>query len=237
VSARLPPLSSDELVRLQSAPEAVLTAWLARRLPASAPLAPWRCTFSGLTWVQRSGPAVSAALPAPFRRSASARWLAAAFVRYEDSPVGPYSELLAAVLVRERSRLSLHTPFMAVDSLPSLRAGRANWALPKTLAEFEDDGRSDIWGASADGWSVNARARAHGPRLPARATMQGVQLRPDQALGRYRATISGSARIASVEVDVAARESQLAWMPSGRHLGLQWSNASLTMSASFDGTH
>jgi hypothetical protein len=126
---------------------------------------------------------------------------------------------------------------MAVDSLPSLRAGRANWALPKTLADFEDDlGRSGTWGAAADGWSVNARAPAHGPRLPMRATMQGVQVRPDQAIGRYRATIKGSVRIARVEVDVAARESQLAWMPSGRHLGLQWSNASLTISASFDGT-
>jgi hypothetical protein len=159
-----------------------------------------------------------------------------AFVQYADSPVGPYSELLAAVLVRERSRLSLHTPFMAVDSMPSLRAGRANWALPKTLAEFEDNpGRSGAWGAAADGWSVSARARAHGPGLPMRAAMQGVQVRPDQTMGRYRATVSGSARIARVEVDVAARESQLDWMPSGRHLGLQWSNASLTMSASFDG--
>ena len=64
--------------------------------------------------------------------------------------------------------------------------------------------------------------------------MQGIQVRPDQTIGRYRATISGSARIARVEVDVAARESQLDWMPSGRHLGLQWSNASLTMSASYD---
>ncbi|MEU4384139.1 acetoacetate decarboxylase family protein [Promicromonospora sp. NPDC023805] len=237
MSTRLPLLTSDELVRLQSAPESVLTPALARRLPASAPLAPWRCTFSGFAWVQRSGPAVRAVLPAPFRRGALGRWLVAAFVHYEDSPVGPYSELLAAVLVRERSRLSLHTPFMAVDSLPSLRAGRANWALPKTLAEFEDGlGRSGVWGAAADGWSVDARARAHGPRLPMRATMQGVQVRPDRTISRHRATISGSARIARVEVDVAARESQLGWMPSGRHLGLQWSHASLTMSASFDGT-
>lgn len=237
MSTRLPPLSSDELVRLRSAPEAVLTAGLARRLPASAPPAPWRCTFSALTWVQRSGPAVSAIIPAPLRRTAAARWLVAALVHYEDSPVGSYSELLAAVLVRERWRLSLHVPFMAVDSLPSLRAGRANWALPKTLAEFEDGvGRSGVWGAAADGWSVNARARTYGPRLPVRATTQGVQVRPDQAIGRYRAAISGSARIARVEVDVTARDSQLGWMPSGRHLGLQWSNASLTMSAAFDGT-
>ncbi|MDR7380796.1 acetoacetate decarboxylase family protein [Promicromonospora iranensis] len=176
-------------------------------------------------------------LPARLRRGTSVRWLVGAFVHYTDSPVGPYSELFAAALVRKGPRLVLHTPFMAVDSLPSLRAGRANWALPKTLAAFEGGrGPSDPWGAAADGWSVNARARPYGPRLPIRAAMHGVQVRPDQTLGRYRATISGFPRLSRIEVDVAARQSLARWMPSGRHLGLWWSNASLAMSAPFKAT-
>jgi hypothetical protein len=237
VSTQLAPLSSNELARVRSAPEAVLAPDLVRLLPETAPAAPWHCTLSGLVWVQRSGPAAGSVVPAPLRRSALDRWLAVAFVHYEDSPVGPYSELLAAFLLRRGPRLVLHTPFMAVDSLPSLRAGRANWALPKTLAEFGDGyGRTGAWSAAAHGWSVTARARARGPRLPLRAAVHGAQVRPDQTVGRYRATISGSARLARVEVDVTAQESLARWLPSGRHVGLRLSNASLTMSPSFAGT-
>jgi hypothetical protein len=174
-------------------------------------------------------------LPSRLQQGTSARWLVGAFLHYTDSPVGPYSELLAAVLVRKGPRLVLHTPFMAVNSLLSLRAGRANWALPKTLATFESGSSpSGAWEAAGGGWSVNARARPFGPRLPMRAAMHGVQVWPDQTLGRYRATISGPARLSRIEVAVAARQSLTRWMPSGRHLGLQWSNASLTMSAPFE---
>ncbi|MHB8242684.1 MAG: acetoacetate decarboxylase family protein [Solirubrobacteraceae bacterium] len=61
-----------------------------------------------------------------------------AFLRYKEGPVGAYDELLAMpnVLLRDR-RLSLHVPFIAVDSEASIAGGRGNWALPKTLAEFE----------------------------------------------------------------------------------------------------
>lgn len=236
MSVPLPPLEFDELALVQSAPESVLKPDLVRSLPATAPGAPWRCTFDGLVWVQRCGPAVGSVIPEQLRRGTSVHWLVGAFVHYTDSPVGPYSELFVAVLVRKGARLVLHTPFMAVDSLRSLRAGRANWALPKTLATFEG-GRSpsDAREAAADGWSVGARSRPHGPGLPMRAAVFGVQVRPDQTLARYRATISGFARISRVEVDVAARGSLARWLPSGRHLGLQWSNASLTMSVPFAG--
>jgi hypothetical protein len=230
--APLPPVASDELALVPSAPESSLTPELARELPVATPPAPWHCVADALVWVQRCGPDVGSVLPAGLRRGTAATTLVGALVRYTDSPVGPYSELLVAVLLRTGLRLALHTPFMVVDSLPSLRAGRASWALPKSLATFEGGpGAADGWGARADGWSVHARSRPHGPRLPLRAALHGVQVRPDQALGHYRAAISGSARPCHVEVDVTARQSLSRWMPPGRHLGLRWSSASLVLSA------
>ena len=61
-----------------------------------------------------------------------------AFVHYLDTPVGPYAEVLAspAVLLRGGLLAAAHIPFIAVDSEASVRGGRENWALPKTLARF-----------------------------------------------------------------------------------------------------
>jgi hypothetical protein len=84
----------------------------------------------------------------------------AAFLRYKEGPVGAYDELLAMpnVLLRRR-RLSLHVPFIAVDSEASIAGGRGNWALPKTLAEFEWHER--------DGLPRHIRAQARpGQRRP-----------------------------------------------------------------------
>lgn len=233
MSAPLSPLESAVLALIPAAPESALTQALAGRLPETAPAAPWRCTFDGLVWVQRCGAGVASVLPAPLGQGASARWLVGAFVHYTDSPVGPYSEVFAALLLREGYRFVLHTPFMAVDSLESLRAGRANWALPKTLATFDrNSGPSGVQRASGEGWQVSAQARGpFGPRLPLRAALTGAQVRPDQAVGRYKATIGGFARPCRVEVDVASNASLARWVPPGRHVGLQWSNASLTVSA------
>jgi len=58
-------------------------------------------------------------------------------LRYRASPVGPYAEVWATPGIRVgRHGPELTIPFMAVDSLASLRGGRANWGLPKTLATF-----------------------------------------------------------------------------------------------------
>ena len=67
----------------------------------------------------------------------------AGFVEYLDTPVGPYHEVLAGNLLWT-GRLSVsQVPFIAVDSLASVAGGRANWALPKTMADFEVDLASD----------------------------------------------------------------------------------------------
>jgi hypothetical protein len=126
-----------------------------------------------------------------------------AFVRYHDSPVGPYSEVFAA--------RGLHVPFMAVDSEASMRAGRANWALPKQMAAFSG------WSAEGAGWSVAARVASHGVRVPLAAV---GELR--QAV-RTLAWAYGVGRL--VRVEVAVRGVQ--WIEPGRHLGVRVERATL----------
>ena len=230
-AAVMPPLDTAELALIPSAPESVLTPAAARRLPPTAPAAPWQCTFDGVVWLQRVGAAAASVLPVRLQRGRALPWLVGAFVRYTASPVGPYSEVYAGLLVQKGFRVVAHIPFMAVDSLASLRGGRANWALPKTWATFDgtrlDDGFLE---AAGEGWQVSARARPFGPSVPMRTALPCVQVRPDQAVAGFTSTVSGSARPCLVEVDVASEGSLAGWLPSGRHLATQWSNASLTVS-------
>jgi len=60
-----------------------------------------------------------------------------------------YHELMAAVLVRRGLRLFVHIPDIWVDSPASRAGGRALWAIPKELAEFEDRGLRAVGIASA----------------------------------------------------------------------------------------
>jgi hypothetical protein len=132
-----------------------------------------------------------------------------AFVRYHDSPVGPYNEVWAAPSLSP----ALHIPFMAVDSEASLRAGRANWALPKEMAAFSG------WSAEGDGWSVAARVVSAGLRIP---LVGAGELR--QAVRSF-AWARGVGRLVRVEVEVRGIE----WLAPGRHLGLHVERATLTV--------
>jgi hypothetical protein len=59
------------------------------------------------------------------------------FVRYADSNVGPYDELLWLELFqRSPAGRGHHVPLIFVSSDASAQSGRANWGLPKELAEF-----------------------------------------------------------------------------------------------------
>jgi hypothetical protein len=227
----MPALDTAELALIPSAPESVLTPAVARRLPPTAPAAPWRCTFDGVVWLQRAGAAAASVLPVRLQRGRALPWLVGAGVHYTASPVGSYSEVYAGLLVQKGFRVAAHIPFMAVDSSASVRGGRASWALPKTWATFDgtrlDEG---VVAAAGEGWQVSARARAFGPRVPMRAALPCTQVRPDQAVGSFTSTISGSTRPCLVDVDVASERSLAGWMTSGRHLATQWANASLTVS-------
>ena len=63
-----------------------------------------------------------------------------AFIRYAESNVGPYQELLWLAPFRQGPGGRAHTiPKIFVSSEPSARSGRANWGLPKELAVFAVD--------------------------------------------------------------------------------------------------
>jgi hypothetical protein len=67
----------------------------------------------------------------PFRRGLLA------FVRYLESEVGPYDELLwLAPFQRSQLGRAHHVAPIFVSSQLSIRSGRANWGLPKQLADF-----------------------------------------------------------------------------------------------------
>lgn len=59
-------------------------------------------------------------------------------VRYHDTTVGPYSELIFTPgLYRLGTHIGFHISQIYVDSKKSLEGGRANWAVPKKLATFD----------------------------------------------------------------------------------------------------
>lgn len=58
-------------------------------------------------------------------------------VRYADSPVGPYDELLWLERVKTRQGWRPCVQQIVVSSAASVAGGRRNWAIPKTLARFD----------------------------------------------------------------------------------------------------
>src|SRR5581483_3357411 len=161
--------------------------------------APWDCDVpSALVWWTRGGRAASGASDIGGR----ALVVVGAFIAYRGTPVGPYSEVLGAIGVRDGVRLVGTVPFIAVDSAESRAAGRANWALPKEPARFTGDMAAGTAAAAGDGWRIGARATTAGPRipLPVRGTL--VQRWPDGSARAATLTGRARARLAVVQIDV-----------------------------------
>lgn len=215
-------------VRLPGAPEADLPpdlvpgpvpAGAGHPLAADLPAPPWDTRVQAALWCHRA-PAAARAVPpggpAPLL-------VVGAVVRYLESPVGPYEEVLGALVP---ASLRARVPFLAVDVVVSLLGGRAHWALPKTLAAF-DRGAGGVGGvvASGDGWSLRASSREAGPGLPVAGLAVVRQPRPGAAALRFQASARGRCRLARVRVDVASDRagepgSIAGWLLPGEHPGL-----------------
>jgi len=185
-------------------PETAVPADVLDRLPAGSPPPPWRLPARSVVWLSRGA--------APLPGAPALPVTVGAVVEYLDSPVGPYREVFAGTLLRRLGLPAVHVPFIAVDSLPSLRAGRVHWALPKTLAVFSGD-VADRVRAEGEGWSIDVAVRAGGPRLPAAAP---VESRQDG--WRTLVTVRGTVRAAVVTVD-AIGPALGGWLGQGRHPG------------------
>lgn len=186
-------------------PESALSAEEAARLPAASAPAPWDTRLDAVVWWHRAAPGAREFAAVDTRRALPLT--VGALIRYHETPVGPYREVLASPVVVDRWAATV--PFIAVDSAASVHGGRTNWALPKAFAAFD-------WPAETRGrgWAVRARVRARPRRLPIRARLQTRQ--PGLA---FTSRVAGAARLGSVEIGTEG-ETLPRWLLAGRHPAL-----------------
>jgi hypothetical protein len=217
-----PLLEAGALDRIPSVPESEITSELASRLPRATP-APWTASGSGLVWLHRAGPGAEAHHQRGLTFARSIPLTMCAFLRYDEGSAGPYDEILAApTFVYRNRRVSFPVPFIAVDSEASLVGGRDNWAIPKTLAEFDwqtSGGRPDRIAVSGEGWSVEAHVRGTGPRVPLYLRGSQAQVRADGEVVTVPIRSRGVGRLARIEVS-ADGPSISSWLRSGVHMGV-----------------
>ena len=214
--------TAESLLEIPSVPESAISAALATRLPA-APPAPWTTSGSGLVWLHRASATALDLHQRGLQFDRSLPVTVGAFLRYEKGPVGAYDEILAipTVVLRKR-RPSLPVPFIAVDSEASVAGGRANWALPKTLAEFEWQGRDGLphhLRAEGEDWSAEAKVLWSGPRMPLWLRGRQTQVRADGSIVTVPLRSRGVGRVARVEIRTEG-PTLPNWLLGGVHFGL-----------------
>lgn len=204
------------------------------QLPLEAPGAPWECQGQAILWTTRGGKAAAQSLP-PGLRQRSALAAVGGMVRYLDTPAGAYDEVLGAVAFREGRSIQGSVTFMAVDSPLSLVGGRVNWAMPKTLAEF--DGKiasgTPMAATSATGtpWRVEATPRGFGPSIPIAAAFTVQQQFPSGVVRPARLHARGRVRAAIVAVEVTSATGLPTWLRPGRRLGAVVDQMTFTLGA------
>ncbi|GGO93961.1 hypothetical protein GCM10011584_33880 [Nocardioides phosphati] len=223
-----------ELTDVAGVPETRLLEAVASRLPPNASTAPWECRCEALVWAARGSRAAREALP-PALAGSRALAVVGGFVRYADTPVGRYDEVLGLVASHRGLRPWGSVAFMAVDSEPSLVGGRSNWAMPKTLAAFEGEiasGATITGGGAGDlSWRVSAKPRVVGPPLPLRASVMARQQFPDGVVRASRLRNRGWFRPALVRVEVESDGPLPSWLRPGWHLGAVVDRMTFTLGA------
>jgi hypothetical protein len=226
-------VTRSELTGVAGVPETAVSAGLLARLPGNEAPAPWECVCEAVLWFGRGGRAATEALPPALRSGASSLAVVGAMVRYLETPVGPYDEVLGMVGSRSGLRPWGSVAFMSVDSEASLVGGRTNWAMPKTLGAFDGDvgaGKSlTAEGADETRWRVSATPRPLGPALPVRSKGLARQEFPGGRVGDSPLRASGRIRPALVTVEVESEGPLPSWLRPGRHLGAVVERATFTL--------
>jgi hypothetical protein len=210
-------------------PESALSNAVAALLPQRSVPAPWETVADVVVWVHRAAAGAADALAPALRGRRTIPLTVGAFVRYRETPVGPYAEILAApVLLAEAPLPPASVPFIAVDSIPSILGGRAEWSLPKALARFAfAPGTAQAVG---DRWRVDARIRVRPRTIPLTLLLRDRQARPDGGSGLVDVTIRGRARVGRVDVDVEG-PTLPRWLLPGAHPALVVAGARMTFGA------
>jgi hypothetical protein len=213
----------NALQGVEGVAESALADEDAARLPGASAPAPWATVLDAVVWFHRAAPGAAERLPRALRGRRALPVTVGALIRYRETPVGPYREVLASpsLLLGPRGPEAC-VPFIAVDSPASVRGGRENWALPKTLARFDwpDAPRGGFeLDAEGRGWSVHATVHARPRRLPFAATSRNRQVTPDGREITFDSRWRGRARLAGVELETRG-PTLPGWLRSGRHPAL-----------------
>lgn len=212
-----------ELAGIPGVAETAVPPDLLAKLPPDAPQAPWQARAHGIVWWTRPNRDALADALSPGLGNITPLFVVAAMLSYQETPVGPYSEVMAIVIARRGGDVFAHVPFITVDSPASVVGGRANWALPKTLAQFHGVPQTETtMSAAGPGWEIHATPHAQGPALPwllpPIATL--VQIGPDGDRWSARLKGHGTARLAHIMVNATAAPGLADLFPTGRFPGV-----------------
>jgi hypothetical protein len=185
-----------------------------------APHAPWELAGEWAVAFARRSPSVTALLPEDLAPMPGPVVVAGA--RYDDSPVGPFVELVVAV----PSRVGLRPGYAVVTaavSVPPARLGyRVNWGLPAELGTLrwiaDGDDRQVLWEERELSLSLVTR----GVSFPAFVPVRAVQRRADGPVVIPR-RVRARGQLARAAVD--AREDDPLETLAGPHRGALFSAA------------
>lgn len=214
---------SFDYIAIPGSPESVLSPAMLRQLPASAATAPWDAQAQAILWWSRPSPRLHSQLTPLMQGQGRPVLTMGAILRYDDTPVGPYAEVMAVTALRGPRGTVNHCPFIAVDSPASVVGGRSNWALAKTLARFEGDPAARSMLAQGESWTVRVSAKSYGPALPVNLPLPAATLLQETPEGLVRSPLKAGRsrmRLARVTVECSGGEALRAYMPSGTYWGV-----------------
>jgi len=147
--------------------------------------APWQLSGNGLIvvwWADRRDRNLHRFTPPELREHAVSSPSLMMFVDYRSSDAGPYRELLfipGQFRVKGRRRWSITRIY--VSTTISVRSGRANWGIPKDLADFQVEGEpggTQRVTVSAEGrCAASLEFEPVGPRFPVTGSLLPAPLR------------------------------------------------------------
>ena len=209
-------MTATELARVAGTPQTALSAEQIAAFGEHIAPAPWVATGSALLWWQPPNRALVEVIDSRLGRIGPPLGVIGGLLRYADTPVGGYDEVLTSVIYATRRGVRTTTPFITVNSPATLVAGRTNWALPKVPGTFSGDLETGMT-CSGDAWSLRIDASAADRGLPVRSGFWASQVWPDGLVRSSKLGMTARVRPAIARVKVDADPTLSGWFRSGRY--------------------